>query len=53
MERPSEAAMQIMGKASNQVKHKAIHTAVGHGWGGAINLITHIVMSDQPQRKFK
>ncbi len=53
MERPAESAMQIMGKASNQVKHKAIHTAVGHGWGGAINLITHVVMADQPQRKFK
>lgn len=53
MERPSEAALQIMGKASNQVKHKTIHTALGHGWGGAINLITHLVMADEPQRKFK
>ena len=53
MERPACAALQIMGKASNQVKHKTIHNALGHGWGGAINLITHVVMSDEPQRKFK
>lgn len=52
MERPSEAAMQIMGKASNQVP-KAVHVALGHGWGGAINLITHVVMADEPARKFK
>ena len=53
MERPVEAALQIMGKASNQVKKKTIHTALGHGWGGAINFISHVVMSDEPQRKFK
>ncbi len=52
MERPAEAALQIMGKASNQVP-KTVHTAMGHGWGGAINLITHVVMSDQPQRKWR
>jgi acetyl-CoA C-acetyltransferase len=52
MERPAEAALQIMGKASNQVP-KAVHTAMGHGWGGAINLITHVVMSDEPQRKWR
>ncbi|MGQ4874659.1 MAG: thiolase C-terminal domain-containing protein [Promethearchaeia archaeon] len=53
MERPVCAALQIQGKASNQVKHKTIHTALGHGWGGAINLITHVVLADEPQRKFK
>ena len=52
MERPAEAALQIMGKAGNQVP-KTVHTALGHGWGGAVNLITHMVMSDEPQRKFK
>ncbi|MHA2392529.1 MAG: thiolase C-terminal domain-containing protein [Promethearchaeota archaeon] len=52
MERPACAALQIMGKADNQVP-KTVHTALGHGWGGAINLITHVVMSDEPQRKFK
>ncbi len=52
MERPSEAALQIMGKASNQVP-KTVHTAVGHGWGGTINLISHLVMSDEPQRKWR
>ncbi|MHA1467692.1 MAG: thiolase C-terminal domain-containing protein [Promethearchaeota archaeon] len=52
MERPAEAALQIMGKASNQVP-KTVHTAMGHGWGGSINLITHVVMSDEPQRKWR
>lgn len=52
MERPSEAALQIMGKASNQVP-KEVHTAVGHGWGGAINLITHVCMADVPRRVYK
>jgi len=52
MERPAEAALQIMGKAGNQVK-KAVHTSLGHGWGGIINLITMMVMADEPQRKFR
>ena len=52
MERPSEAALQIMGKASNQVP-KTVHTAIGHGWGGVLNLVTLMVMSDEPKRKFK
>jgi acetyl-CoA C-acetyltransferase len=52
MERPAEAALQIMGKASNQVP-KAVHTSIGHGWGGSLNLCTLMVMADQPKRKFK
>jgi acetyl-CoA C-acetyltransferase len=52
MERPAVAALQIMGKASNQVP-RTVHTAIGHGWGGIINLITMMVMSDQPKRKIK
>jgi len=52
MERPAEAALQIMGKASNQVP-KTVHTAIGHGWGGALNLCTLMVMSDEPQRKWR
>ncbi|MFO8017415.1 MAG: hypothetical protein R6U96_02170 [Promethearchaeia archaeon] len=52
MERPAEAALQIMGKAGNQVD-KTVHTALGHGWGGIINLITMMVMSDEPKRKTK
>ena len=52
LERPAEAALQIMGKAGNQVK-KTVHTALGHGWGGIINLITFSVMADEPQRKFR
>ena len=52
MERPAEAALQIMGKAGNQVP-KTVHCALGHGWGGSINLITHVVMSDEPQRKWR
>jgi acetyl-CoA C-acetyltransferase len=50
MERPAVAALQIMGKASNQVP-KTVHTAIGHGWGGIINLITMMVMSDKPTGK--
>jgi len=41
-----------MGKAGNQVP-KAVHTALGHGWGGSLNLCTFMVMADEPQRKFK
>ena len=52
MERPAVAALQIMGKASNQVP-KTVHAAIGHGWGGIINLITMMVMSDKPTRKIK
>ncbi|MFX1328985.1 MAG: hypothetical protein ACFE91_12740 [Promethearchaeota archaeon] len=52
LERPAEAALQIMGKASNQVP-KTVHTALGHGWGGILNLCTMMVMSDEPQRKWR
>ncbi len=52
MERPAEAALQIMGKASNQVP-KTVHTSIGHGWGGSLNLCTMMVMSDEPQRKWR
>ncbi|KKN07326.1 hypothetical protein LCGC14_1068230 [marine sediment metagenome] len=52
MERPAVAALQIMGKASNQVP-KTVHTAIGHGWGGSLNLCTIMAMSDEPQRKWK
>ena len=51
MERPAVAALQIMGKASNQVP-KTVHTALGHGWGGYVNLVTMMVMADEPARKF-
>ncbi|MFX0041584.1 MAG: hypothetical protein ACFE8L_01615 [Candidatus Hodarchaeota archaeon] len=52
LERPAVAALQIMGKASNQVP-KTVHTAIGHGWGGVLNLCTMMVMSDEPQRKWR
>ncbi len=52
MERPAVAALQIMGKASNQVP-KTVHTAIGHGWGGSLNLCTLMAMSDEPQRKWR
>ncbi len=52
MERPAEAALQIMGKASNQVP-KTVHTSIGHGWGGSLNLCTMLVMADEPKRKWR
>ena len=52
MERPAEAALQIMGKASNQVP-KTVHTSIGSGWGGSLNLITLMAMSDTPKRKWR
>jgi len=52
LERPAVAALQIMGKASNQVP-KTVHTAIGHGWGGSLNLCTMMVLSDEPQRKWR
>jgi len=52
MERPAEAALQIMGKASNQVP-KTVHTSIGHGWGGSLNLCTIMVMSEEPKRKWR
>ena len=52
LERVAEAALQIMGKASNQVP-KTVHSAIGHGWGGCINFVTLSVLSDQPKRKWR
>ena len=52
LERPADAALQIMGKSANQVP-KTVHTSIGHGWGGSLNLVTLMVMSDEPQRKWR
>ncbi|MFX1340106.1 MAG: hypothetical protein ACFFDK_15955 [Promethearchaeota archaeon] len=52
MERPAVAALQIMEKADNQVP-KTVHTSIGHGWGGSLNLCTLMVMSDEPKRKWR
>ncbi|MHA1731111.1 MAG: thiolase C-terminal domain-containing protein [Promethearchaeota archaeon] len=52
LERVAEAALQIQGRAGNQVP-KTVHTAVGHGWGGVLNLVTLSVLSDEPQRKWR
>lgn len=52
MERPATAALQIMGKASNQVP-KTVHTSIGSGWGGSLNFITLMAMSDETKRKWK
>ena len=52
MERPAVAALQIMGKASNQIP-KTVHTAIGHGWGGALNFSAIMVMADEPNSKMK
>jgi acetyl-CoA C-acetyltransferase len=52
MERPAVAALQIMGKAGNQVP-KTVHTSIGSGWGGSLNFITLLAMSDEQQRKWK
>ncbi|MHA2314139.1 MAG: thiolase C-terminal domain-containing protein [Candidatus Hermodarchaeia archaeon] len=52
LERVAEAALQIMGKAENQVP-KTVHSSIGHGWGGCINFVTLTVLSDQPRRKWR
>jgi acetyl-CoA C-acetyltransferase len=52
LERVAEAALQIMGKAENQVP-KTVHSSIGHGWGGCINFVTLTVMSDQPRRQWR
>ena len=52
LERVAEAALQIMGKAGNQVPN-SVHSAIGHGWGGSINLNTLTVLSDQPRGKWR
>ncbi|MFX0100746.1 MAG: thiolase domain-containing protein [Candidatus Hodarchaeota archaeon] len=52
LERVAEAALQVQGKAGNQVPN-TVHTALGHGWGGVINLVTLTVVSDEPKRKWK
>jgi acetyl-CoA C-acetyltransferase len=52
LERVAESALQIMGKAGNQVP-RTVHNAIGHSWGGTINLVTLMVMSDQQKRKWK
>ncbi len=48
LERIAEAALQIMGKAGERQAKKDVHTAVAHGWGGAVNLNVVAVLADTP-----
>ncbi|MDY6793872.1 MAG: thiolase domain-containing protein [Actinomycetota bacterium] len=50
MERVSEVALQIMGKAGDRQVKKEVHKGVAHGWGGAVNLNVVAVLSDTPRR---
>ncbi len=52
LERIAEAALQVMGKAGNQVP-KTVHNTLAHSWGGVINLVTLMIMSDTQKRKWK
>jgi len=52
LQRVLEGALQIMGKAEEHQVEKQIKNVVTHGWGGNTNLITVMVLGDEPRRRF-
>ena len=47
MMRQVEAAIQVMGRAEKR-QIPDVHTALAHGWGGAIQFHTVMILSDEP-----
>lgn len=47
MMRQAEAALQVMGKAGEHQIKKDVHYALAHGWGGAIQFHTVMILSSE------
>jgi acetyl-CoA C-acetyltransferase len=50
MNRVTECALQIMGKAGEHQVGKEVHKALAHGWGGLMQYVTVTVLGDTPKR---
>ncbi|MDD5748149.1 MAG: hypothetical protein PHP64_03730 [Actinomycetota bacterium] len=51
MNRPTECALQMMGKIEGEHKiPKKIRKALAHGWGGLFQYVTVTILSDEPRK---
>jgi acetyl-CoA C-acetyltransferase len=50
MNRVTEAALQILGKAGEHQAQKDVHKAVAHGWGGLMQYVSVTVLGDKPKK---
>ena len=50
MNRVTECALQIMGKAGEHQVEKEVHKALAHGWGGLMQYVTITILADKPKK---
>jgi|BarGraNGADG00312_2_1021985.scaffolds.fasta_scaffold00489_5 acetyl-CoA C-acetyltransferase len=50
MNRVTECALQILGRAGEHQVEKDVHKALAHGWGGLMQYVTVTILADAPQK---
>jgi len=50
MNRVTECALQIMGRAGEHQVEKEVHKALAHGWGGLMQYVTITILADKPKK---
>lgn len=48
LNRVTECALQIMGRAGEHQVEKEVHKALAHGWGGLMQYVTITILGDRP-----
>jgi len=51
LNRVTECALQIMGRAGERQVEKEVHVALAHGWGGLMQYVTITILGDRPRWK--
>ena len=50
LNRVTECALQIMGKAGERQVEKEVHKAMAHGWGGLMQYTSITILADKPKK---
>lgn len=50
LNRVTECALQILGKAGEHQVEKDVHKALAHGWGGLMQYVTITILADKPKK---
>ena len=50
MNRVTECALQILGRAGEHQVEKEVHKALAHGWGGLMQYVTITILGDKPKK---
>lgn len=50
LNRVTECALQIMGKAGERQVEKEVHKALAHGWGGLMQYTSITILADKPKK---